>query len=591
MTLPGFDDRLKQHLEEVAPPADPSGAFDRILEKKIRRRVVRRLQVAGLAFVVVAATVGGTWALVRAFESRDDNDRLGGVSPTPPSVRNGRIAFISTRGDLGQAQDIYTVDPRTGDVSRLTELSLSASRVSWSPNGQRLVFDRGISEGRGELDVIGADGTGVSTITELGDPQGPVWSPDGGAVAFFTGGLSPIAIYVMESGADEPRQMTHPSTGCSDVDPSWAPDGHRIAFVRECGPDETSSLMVMRLGETEAAQIADLGTFASTSSWSPDGKKIVFAKEGRIFVVSPDGQSLQLLTDTGEDSSPVWAPDGKQIAFSSSRDGNQEIYVMNADGSAQTNITNDEADDFAPSWQPLPAAPPLSPTASTQPPPTPTPFPAECNASQVTGNFDGDGQPDTATVARTDCLIDPGDKGDRFSTEYSLQVRWPPSEGIAPLPDCDNVCKAVAASDLNLDGTDEFVLKTQEGASSYVVQIYELPASDAFGDPARTASPGDPPGFPAGETARFIVGGSVSHYAALGCWPGNNEIHAEIAVLNEQQTEYSVHKTVLRFDPIDAQPFGQFTIVSTTDFNERFDTEVGPGDRFEPGGPCWMEQP
>jgi hypothetical protein len=190
----------------------------------------------------------------------------------------------------------------------------------------------------------------------------------------------------------------------------------------------------------------------------------------------------------------------------------------------------------------------------------------------------------------TKCLVQPGDQRGRADTKYSLEVRWPPSEGVAPLPDCDNVCKALAATDLNLDGTDEFVLKIQEGASSYIVQVYELPASEAFGDPAEIAPPGGP-AFPPDQAAQFQVGGSVVGYWALGCSPGNNQIIAEVAKLNSQHTEYAVHKTVLRFDPIGAPPFAQFTVVSQSDFTEPFDPQVGPGDQFEPGGPCWMEQP
>ena len=45
-------------------------------------------------------------------------------------------------------------------------------------------------------------------------------------------------------------------------------------------------------------------------------------------------------------------PDGTKIAFTSERDGNFEIYIMNADGSAQTRLTADPATDWAPTWQP-----------------------------------------------------------------------------------------------------------------------------------------------------------------------------------------------------------------------------------------------
>jgi len=49
---------------------------------------------------------------------------------------------------------------------------------------------------------------------------------------------------------------------------------------------------------------------------------------------------------------PSWSPDGSKITFSSDIDGNDEIYVMNADGSNQTRITNNDAEDWYPSWSP-----------------------------------------------------------------------------------------------------------------------------------------------------------------------------------------------------------------------------------------------
>ena len=53
----------------------------------------------------------------------------------------------------------------------------------------------------------------------------------------------------------------------------------------------------------------------------------------------------------GHDSDPAWAP-GRKIAFTTKRDGNFEIYVMNADGSGQRNVTHNPAVDRFPIWSP-----------------------------------------------------------------------------------------------------------------------------------------------------------------------------------------------------------------------------------------------
>jgi Tol biopolymer transport system component len=50
----------------------------------------------------------------------------------------------------------------------------------------------------------------------------------------------------------------------------------------------------------------------------------------------------------GNDDTPAWSPDGTKIVFDSQRDGNFEIYIMNADGATQVNLTNNVAADSYP---------------------------------------------------------------------------------------------------------------------------------------------------------------------------------------------------------------------------------------------------
>ena len=72
-----------------------------------------------------------------------------------------------------------------------------------------------------------------------------------------------------------------------------------------------------------------------------------------IYVMSADGSGQTNLTNNSDhDSSPSWSPDGTKIAFSSSRDGKDDIYVMSADGSGVTRLTDNPAGDYEPSWSP-----------------------------------------------------------------------------------------------------------------------------------------------------------------------------------------------------------------------------------------------
>ena len=69
--------------------------------------------------------------------------------------------------------------------------------------------------------------------------------------------------------------------------------------------------------------------------------------------MDPTGSNVVRLTyDSAQDAQPAWSPDGTKIAFVSDRDGNADIYVMNADGSGPVNITKHAGADYAPAWSP-----------------------------------------------------------------------------------------------------------------------------------------------------------------------------------------------------------------------------------------------
>src|SRR5207249_4993650 len=94
-------------------------------------------------------------------------------------------------------------------------------------------------------------------------------------------------------------------------------------------------------------------------SWSPDGSRIAFSSSrdgnNEIYVMNADGTGqTRLTTTTASNLHPTWSPDGAKIAFSSSRDtgdeDRQQIYVMNADGTGVTRLTNNSADEQQPSW-------------------------------------------------------------------------------------------------------------------------------------------------------------------------------------------------------------------------------------------------
>ena len=72
-----------------------------------------------------------------------------------------------------------------------------------------------------------------------------------------------------------------------------------------------------------------------------------------IYVMNADGSGLTRLTNSpGADAVPNWSPDGRKLVFQSERDGNIELYTMNADGTGQTRLTTHPGRDLDPAWSP-----------------------------------------------------------------------------------------------------------------------------------------------------------------------------------------------------------------------------------------------
>jgi TolB protein len=157
--------------------------------------------------------------------------------------------------------------------------------------------------------------------------------------------------------SDGTVERLHPQATTSEFEAGFSPDGRYYAFV-QCRANLNLRLVIRDVKQNRDAVFDPGGGFAGMHkpSIAPDSSRTIFsiprAPGQQIASVNILGQDRKHLTQTGINNWPAFSPDGRQIVFGSSRDGDFEIYVMNADGSAVRRLTRSPGLDVRPAWSP-----------------------------------------------------------------------------------------------------------------------------------------------------------------------------------------------------------------------------------------------
>lgn len=190
--------------------------------------------------------------------------------------------------------------------------------------------------------------------------QRPSWSPDGRHVVFSRHAGATIFLYQRElATGDEERLTMHMQP---EYDAVYAPDGKSLllAYVKTSPGQGDVEVYRITLPERVLTPVATGPKGLSheeSPTWAPDGKRFAFTStyEGNqeVYVAIIDGTEWKRLTDdTATDTHPAWSPDGKTIAFATSRWGNFEIALVSPEGDNLRRFTTAIGLDDYPCWSP-----------------------------------------------------------------------------------------------------------------------------------------------------------------------------------------------------------------------------------------------
>lgn len=279
-----------------------------------------------------------------------------------------RIVFQSGRDGN---QELYSMRYDGSDVKRLTNTPTKAEdQPALSPDGAKVLFERSNPGETHEIYDMSLDGSGLRDLTlttYTANERVPTWTADGARIVYAAGSV----LRVQDAAPGAATSIVVQTAG-EVTTPSFTPAGGRLYFFSRTdytgGPSELfwvgfprASAAVYPDGFT---RVTDDNGEEQNPDVSPDGTKLVWGSNAvnngnavsdfEIRVAALDAPAYEagvaLTNNSCQDTNPVWSPDGTKILFQSDCDGDWELFVMNADGSGRTQLTQNSSADTNPDW-------------------------------------------------------------------------------------------------------------------------------------------------------------------------------------------------------------------------------------------------
>jgi Tol biopolymer transport system component len=330
-------------------------------------------------------------AVLPALAESAETERLAG------GKKAERIVFASDRTTGNGVNnpdadfEVYVMNPNGKKLVQLTENAVDDFDPTLSPDGEKIAFvSQNVQpsnlEGDSGVYMINSDGSDRRNLSNNGggvNERDPHFSPDGQQIVFTSFGTQPsnpegdFEIYLMNTDGTEGQNLSN-NVDLSEFASDFAPDGQKLAYSsfgrQPSNPEGDFEVYLMNVDGSDQRNLTNTGGAISDfdAAISPGGQKIAYVSVGvqasnpegddEIYAMNAlDGSGQRNLTNTAagvQDDFPDYSPDGHKIAYDS--DGNQpsnpegddEVYLMNVDGSRQQNLTRtgSNVDDVTPDF-------------------------------------------------------------------------------------------------------------------------------------------------------------------------------------------------------------------------------------------------
>ncbi len=296
------------------------------------------------------------------FDRRDRDWRFGlhGVSDQIEQWVFGKRGIAQTR--IAYVNDgLLRIIDSDGALTRSITTGRGALSPAWSPTGESVVYTVLGNAGTQveELDVRTGRTRRISQI-QAGLNITPVYQPGGNAILYAQGtgnGTDLVLANLDSSGA---RKLTV-GKGTDNTSPSYSPDGRQIAFISGKSGQPQVYIMDADGSNIQLLTPYTVGTrsYRASPDWSPDGNAVAYEQQNgnfQVWMIDLRDRIPKQLTSEGENEDPSWAPDGRHLVFSSSRTGEKQLWILDAESGRARQLTHNKGARLA-AWSPILANP------------------------------------------------------------------------------------------------------------------------------------------------------------------------------------------------------------------------------------------